>query len=50
MFSMVYFVIMIIFNGIAINLYKDQKISKSILVTIFFMVISLIGMYDSMIY
>lgn len=50
MFSMVYFFIMLIFNGMAMKLYQDNKINKSVLVTIFFMVASLIGMYDSMIY
>lgn len=49
-FSMVYFFVMLICNGVAIKLYHEEKINKSVLVTIFFMVISLIGMYDSMSY
>ncbi len=50
LFSMVYFFVMLIFNGMAMKLYQDGKINKSVLVTIFFMVASLVGMYDSMIY
>lgn len=50
LFSMVYFIVMLVLNGFAIKLYNEEKISKSVLVTIFFMVASLISMYDSMIY
>lgn len=49
-FSMIYFFILVIFNGIAVNLYKNNKISKSILITIFLMVASLVALYDAMIY
>lgn len=48
--STIYFFVMIIINGLALKLYYDSKISKTILVTIFFMVLSLVQLYDSMIY
>lgn len=49
-FSLIYFFIMLIFNGVAIKLYHENKINKSVLVTIFFMVSALISIYDSMAY
>ena len=49
-FSIVYFVIMIVLNGMAMYLYYKEKISKTILIAIFFMVLELTGMYDSLIY
>lgn len=49
-FSVIYFFIMLVFNGSAIKLYHDGKITKSVLVTIFFMVSALISIYDSMAY
>ena len=49
-FSLIYFSIMLIFNGSAIKLYHDNKITKSVLVTIFLMVLTLISIYDSMAY
>lgn len=49
-FSIAYFCIMIILNGMAMHLYHQNKINKVILVTIFFMVLSLVNMYDSLIY
>lgn len=50
LFSIVYFIIMIVLNGFAIKLYYDEKLSKESLITIFFMVLSLVQMYDSLIY
>lgn len=49
-FSIAYFIIMIIINGITLKLYYDEKLSKSTLVTIFFMVLSLVMLYDSLIH
>jgi len=49
-FFIAYFIVMIILNGMGMKLYYDNKIDKSILVGIFFMVLTLIQHYDSMIY
>lgn len=49
-FSFVYMAIMIILNGFALKSYFDKEIDKSVLVTIFFMVLTLVQLYDSMLY
>lgn len=49
-FTITYFFVMLIANGLAMKLYQDEKIDKTVIVTIFFMVSSLIGMYDGMVY
>ena len=49
-FFIAYFIVMIILNGLGMKLYYDKKIDKSVLVGIFFMVLTLIQHYDSMIY
>ena len=41
---------MIILNGFALKLYYDQKITKSLLVAIFFMVLSFIMLCDGLLY
>jgi ABC-type multidrug transport system fused ATPase/permease subunit len=49
-FAMICFCLMIVLDGFAVELYIEKKISKSVLITIFFMVALLIGLYNSMIY
>ena len=46
-FLVIYFIIMIILNGLAIKLFFDNKISKGTMVSIFFIVLTLIQYYDS---
>jgi ATP-binding cassette subfamily B protein len=50
MFSIVYFILTIILNGMAMNLYYLEKIDKTTTIAIFFMVLSLISLYGDMIY
>jgi ATP-binding cassette subfamily B protein len=49
-FSFVYMAIMLILNAFALNSYFNKEIDKSVLVTIFFMVLTLVQLYDSMLY
>jgi ABC-type bacteriocin/lantibiotic exporter with double-glycine peptidase domain len=49
-FSFVYMVIMVTLNGFALKEYFSGEMSKSVLITIFFMVLILVQLYDSMLY
>lgn len=49
-FSIAYFIIMVIVNGMTLKLYYENKMEKATLVTIFFMVLSLVMLYDSLIH
>jgi ABC-type multidrug transport system fused ATPase/permease subunit len=50
MFSFIYFLIMVIMNGMCLKLYYEGKIDKTIVITLFFMILALIQQYDTMIY
>lgn len=49
-FSIAYFFIMVALDGVAIYLYHKKKIDKVTLISIIFMVLSLVSMYDGLIY
>ena len=49
-FSIVYMGILVILNGFALHEYFNGKMDKSVLITIFFMVLTLVQLYDSMLY
>lgn len=50
LFAMIYFSIMVILNGLSLKLFYDGKIEKDTLIAIFFMVLTLVQLYDCMIY
>lgn len=49
-FSIAYFIIMIVLNGISLRLYYGGNLTKSTLIAIFFMILSLVMLYDSLIH
>ena len=49
-FSSTWLVYMVVLNGFALKLYYDKKITKSLLIAIFFMVLSFTVLCDSLLY